>query len=108
MSRPLDRFFGAGDHRASGKKKRKAKRLPVAASVGRLRVLLISIAVVFSLAGGRANILGTVVGALIMETLKKGLLMMGIAQEWQFVVTGIVVVIAVFVDNVRRKRASAV
>jgi ribose transport system permease protein len=34
--------------------------------------------------------------------------MMGIAQEWQFVVTGIVVVIAVFVDNVRRKRASAV
>ncbi|MGC3954521.1 MAG: ABC transporter permease [Propionicimonas sp.] len=61
-----------------------------------------------SLAGGRANILGTVVGALIMETLKKGLLMMGIAQEWQFVVTGIVVVIAVFVDNVRRKRASAV
>jgi ribose transport system permease protein len=43
-----------------------------------------------------------------METLKKGLLMMGIAQEWQFVVTGIVVVIAVFVDNVRRKRASAV
>ena len=61
-----------------------------------------------SLAGGRANILGTVVGALIMETLKQGLLMMGIAQEWQFVVTGIVVVIAVFVDNVRRKRASAV
>ena len=61
-----------------------------------------------SLAGGRANILGTVVGALIMETLKKGLLMMGIAQEWQFVVTGIVVIIAVFVDNVRRKRASAV
>lgn len=61
-----------------------------------------------SLAGGRANILGTVVGALIMETLKKGLLMMGIPQEWQFVVTGIVVVIAVFVDNVRRKRATAV
>ncbi len=61
-----------------------------------------------SLAGGRANILGTVVGALIMETLKKGLLMMGIAQEWQFVVTGIVVVIAVWVDNVRRSRASAV
>lgn len=61
-----------------------------------------------SLAGGRANILGTVVGALIMETLKKGLLMMGIAQEWQFVVTGIVVIIAVWVDNVRRSRASAV
>lgn len=60
-----------------------------------------------SLAGGRANIVGTVVGALIMETLKKGLLMMGIAQEWQFVVTGIVVIIAVFVDNLRRRRAAA-
>ncbi|WP_237268162.1 ABC transporter permease [Tessaracoccus flavescens] len=61
-----------------------------------------------SLAGGRANIVGTVVGALIMETLKKGLQMMGIAQEWQLVVTGIVVLIAVFVDIVRRKRATAV
>ncbi|MDR1513628.1 MAG: ABC transporter permease [Propionibacteriaceae bacterium] len=61
-----------------------------------------------SLAGGRANVLGTVVGALIMETLKKGLLMMGIPQEWQFVVTGIVVVIAVFVDIVRRRRANTV
>lgn len=61
-----------------------------------------------SLAGGRANIIGTVVGALIMETLKKGLQMMGIAQEWQLVVTGVVVLIAVFVDILRRKRAAAV
>lgn len=61
-----------------------------------------------SLAGGRATIVGTVVGALIMETLKKGLQMMGIAQEWQLVVTGIVVLAAVFVDNLRRQRAAAV
>ena len=32
--------------------------------------------------------------------------MMGVAQEWQLVVTGIVVLIAVFVDNVRRRRAA--
>lgn len=61
-----------------------------------------------SLAGGRANILGTVVGALIMETLRKGMQMMGIVQEWQLVVTGIVVLIAVFADNIRRRRASSV
>ena len=61
-----------------------------------------------SLAGGRANILGTVVGALIMETLRKGMQMMGIVQEWQLVVTGIVVLIAVFADNIRRRRATAV
>lgn len=47
MSRPLDRFFAP-------KSTKKAKRLPVAASVGRVRVLLIAIAVVFSLAAGRA------------------------------------------------------
>ena len=34
--------------------------------------------------------------------------MMGVAQEWQLVVTGIVVLIAVFVDNVRRRRAATV
>ena len=43
-----------------------------------------------------------------METLRKGMQMMGVAQEWQLVVTGIVVLIAVFVDNVRRRRAAAI
>ncbi|WP_026460372.1 ABC transporter permease [Schaalia suimastitidis] len=61
-----------------------------------------------SLAGGRASIFGTVIGALLMETLKKGLTMMGVAAEWQLVVTGIVVLLAVFVDNVRRARAATV
>lgn len=61
-----------------------------------------------SLSGGRANIIGTVVGALIMQTLTVGLQMMGIAQDWQLVVTGIVVVIAVVVDIMRRRRAEMV
>ena len=43
-----------------------------------------------------------------METLKKGPTMMGVAAEWQLVVTGIVVLLAVFVDNVRRARAASV
>ena len=41
-----------------------------------------------SLSGGRASIPGALVGAILMETLKKGLTMMSIAAEWQFVVTG--------------------
>ncbi|MFZ0531501.1 MAG: penicillin-binding protein 2 [Propionicimonas sp.] len=49
MSRPLDRLFGT-----PAKKRKRAKRLPVAPSVERLRMLLIAIAVVFSLAAGRA------------------------------------------------------
>ncbi len=61
-----------------------------------------------SLAGGRANIIGTLVGALLMNTLTTGLQMKGVAQQWQLVVVGVVVLIAVFADNVRRSRAAAV
>lgn len=61
-----------------------------------------------SLAGGRANITGTVIGALIMMTLTKGLQMMNLRQEWQLVVTGVVVLIAVLIDIQRQRRANAV
>ncbi|RRD47349.1 ABC transporter permease [Tessaracoccus sp. OH4464_COT-324] len=61
-----------------------------------------------SLAGGRANIVGTFVGALLMKTLLTGLQMMQVNQSWQFVVIGVIVLAAVFADNVRRKRAAAV
>lgn len=47
MSRPLDRFFAPGA-------KRRPVRLPLARSVGRVRSLLIGVAIVFSLAAGRA------------------------------------------------------
>lgn len=61
-----------------------------------------------SLMGGRANILGTLVGALLMQTLITGLQMLQVNQSWQFVVTGVIVLLAVFADNVRRSRAQAV
>ena len=60
-----------------------------------------------SLSGGRASIPGALVGALIMETLKKGLIMMSIAQDYQYVVTGIAILLAVAVDNIRRARENA-
>jgi len=43
----------------------------------------------------------------VAETLKKGLTMMSIAAEWQFVVTGIVLLLAVVIDNLRRIRENA-
>ena len=61
-----------------------------------------------SLSGGRANIVGTMMGALLMMTLTVGLQMMGVAQQWQLVVTGVVVLLAVYADILRRQRASAV
>ncbi|MFC7876682.1 ABC transporter permease [Isoptericola sp. NPDC057391] len=55
-----------------------------------------------SLRGGRGTILGTVIGALIMSTLTNGLRIMSIPQEWQKVAVGVVILLAVFTDILRR------
>ncbi len=57
-----------------------------------------------SLAGGRGTILGTIIGALIMSVLANGLRIMSVTQEWQTVVTGAIIIIAVYVDMLRKRR----
>ncbi|WP_194420707.1 ABC transporter permease [Microbacterium abyssi] len=57
-----------------------------------------------SLLGGRGSILGTVIGALIMSVLVNGLRIMSIQTEWQNVVVGIVVLLAVFLDSLRNRQ----
>lgn len=57
-----------------------------------------------SLSGGRASILGSMIGALLMAVLTNGLQIMSIPQEWQRVAVGTVILIAVFADNVRRRK----
>lgn len=58
-----------------------------------------------SLAGGRGTILGTLIGALIMAVLVNGLRIMAVAQEWQTVVTGGIIILAVYADMARKRRA---
>jgi ribose transport system permease protein len=58
-----------------------------------------------SLLGGRGTILGTLIGALIMSVLINGLRIMAVQSEWQTVVVGAVVLIAVFADNLRKRRS---
>lgn len=58
-----------------------------------------------SLSGGRATVIGSVIGAVLMATLNNGLQMMGLAQQWQFIAVAIVIIIAVWADNMRRRRA---
>jgi len=58
-----------------------------------------------SLSGGTGTILGTIIGAFIMSVLTNGLRILSVAQEWQFVVTGAIIIMAVYADNLRRKRA---
>lgn len=57
-----------------------------------------------SLSGGTGTILGTIIGAFIMSVLTNGLRILSVAQEWQTVVTGVIIILAVFADILRRKK----
>lgn len=59
-----------------------------------------------SLMGGRGSIIGTLIGALIMSVLINGLRILSIQTEWQNVVVGIVIALAVFFDTLRNKRST--
>ncbi|GAA0137702.1 ABC transporter permease [Paenibacillus sp. YSY-4.3] len=57
-----------------------------------------------SLSGGQGSILGTVIGALIMSVLTNGLRILSVPQEWQTVIVGAVVIMAVYADILRRRK----
>jgi ribose transport system permease protein len=57
-----------------------------------------------SLSGGEGSILGTIIGAFLISTLTNGLRIMNVPQEWQIVVTGLIVIGAVYLDQLRRRR----
>jgi ribose transport system permease protein len=59
-----------------------------------------------SLSGGRGSILGSLIGALIMAVLTNGLRVLSVAQEWQTVVTGAIIILAVYADMIRRRKTS--
>jgi fructose transport system permease protein len=58
-----------------------------------------------SLFGGRGTVIGTLIGALIVGVLRNGLVLMGVASIYQVLITGILVILAVSVDQLARKGA---
>lgn len=68
-------------------------------------LLLSSIAAVIiggvSLFGGAGTVIGTVIGALIIAVLTTGLVMLNVQAFWQFIVVGVVVIVAVLIDQSR-------
>lgn len=60
-----------------------------------------------SLSGGEGTVFGTVIGACVMSTLTNGLQLLSVPHEWQMVVTGVILVAAVFLDVLRRRRQRA-
>jgi len=57
-----------------------------------------------SLAGGEGAILGTIIGAFVMSVLTNGLRILSVPQEWQTVMTGTIIIVAVYLDIIRRRK----
>lgn len=51
-----------------------------------------------SMAGGRGNPWGTVLGAILFSGLKVGLVVMNVNTYWQYVATGLVIIVAAYVE----------
>lgn len=60
-----------------------------------------------SLSGGVGSLSGTILGVFVISVLKTGLLSMGLPVQWQQVLIGVVVLLAVLVDVIRMKKAKA-
>lgn len=57
-----------------------------------------------SLSGGKGTIVGTVIGAFLLSTLLNGLRILSVPQEWQTVLSGLIVIGAVYADIYRRTK----
>jgi fructose transport system permease protein len=59
-----------------------------------------------SLFGGRGTVIGTLIGAIVIGVFRNGLTLIGVEVVWQYFVTGILVILAVSVDQLtHRSRA---
>lgn len=58
-----------------------------------------------SLSGGEGSVLGALVGALLMTTIRNGCSMNGIPSQWTEIITGVIIVAAVIIDRLRHKKA---
>jgi putative xylitol transport system permease protein len=56
-----------------------------------------------SLAGGRGTIIGTVIGALVIGVINNGLNLLNVHSYWQMVAKGAIIVLAVIVDQYKRR-----
>lgn len=57
-----------------------------------------------SMAGGLASIGGTVIGVFIIALLQEGILALGFTKDYQLIITGIIVIVAVYADVMARRR----
>lgn len=56
-----------------------------------------------SLSGGRGTIGGTIIGAFVIGVLNNGMIIEGVSSFWQTVITGIVIILAVIIDQLQHR-----
>ena len=56
-----------------------------------------------SMSGGRGRVFGTIIGAFVIGILSDGLIMMGVSSFWQTVIKGVVIVLAVVIDQAQSR-----
>jgi fructose transport system permease protein len=56
-----------------------------------------------SLFGGRGSVIGTLIGAVVVGVFRNGLTLIGVEVVWQYFVTGILVILAVSVDQLTHR-----
>lgn len=55
-----------------------------------------------SMAGGVGTIGGTIIGAFVIGVINDGLVMLGVSEFWQMVIKGLVIILAVIIDQFQR------
>jgi ribose/xylose/arabinose/galactoside ABC-type transport system permease subunit len=77
---------------------------PSAGSGYELKVIASVIIGGTSMFGGSGNVIGTLIGALLMIVIENGMLLMKISAYWQSFAIGIIIIFAVGLDQYRRKK----
>lgn len=80
---------------------------PIAGTMYELDAIAATVIGGTSLSGGEGSLAGTLVGALIMGVLRNGLNLLGVSSFLQQVVIGSVIIVAVLIDTVLKRRHSA-
>jgi ribose transport system permease protein len=85
---------------------RLAYATPIAGMGYELDVIAATVIGGTSLFGGEGNLLGTLVGAILLGTLRNGLTLSGVSPYFQSIIIGMVIILAVFLDRIKSKRVT--
>ena len=59
-----------------------------------------------SMTGGQGSVIGTLLGVFVMSLLKTGLPYVGLQANWQQILTGIVLIVAIYIDVLNNKKTA--